>query len=62
MASWEKNVRTVMSVMRTYLMLATSSNDSLETAGPAVTKYNASKKNVLGKFPILSLDSKYLQS
>ena len=32
------------------------------TAGPGVTKYNVSKKNVRGKFPILSLESKYLES
>ena len=32
------------------------------TAGPGVTKYHASKKNVHGKFPILSLESKHLES
>ena len=40
--------------------VANSSNDS--RAGTGVTKYNASKKNVHGNFPILSLESKYLES
>ena len=34
----------------------------LITAGPGVTKYNASKKNVHGKFCILTLKSKYLET
>ena len=47
----------MISVIRIYL-LANSSNDS----GPGFTEYNASKENVHGKFRILSLESKYLET
>ena len=34
----------------------------LMKAGPSATIYNASKKNIHGKFRILSLESKYLET
>ena len=48
----------MISVIRIYLLLAYSSNDSWARRD----KYNASMENVHGKFRILSLESKYLET
>ena len=61
MTSQEKKTYddTRISVIRIYLLHANSSNDSLARRHNI---YNASKKNVHGKFRILPLESKYVET
>ena len=61
MTSQEKKTYddTRISMIKIYLLLANSSNDSRARRHNI---YNASKKNVHGKFRMLPLESKYVET
>ena len=60
MTSQEKSVREkyMITIIRIYLLLENSLNDSRRHT----MQVRPSKKNVHGKFPILSLQSKHLET
>ena len=52
----------MISVIRIYVLYLHKAVLIKQPAGPGVTIYNASKQHIHGKFHILSLESKFLET